>query len=164
MLFRALFSLQNESQSHSQVDYPLKPLRNASNTLTDAQQADSPPVRRRKLRKVKPDYRQLRYEPPAVETFPSLRPESILSTHSRTPLLRPSRVASSTYAPRRVPNKLEKRDKMQRMSSVAASSSFGFMEVGNQELSRSSTTVSVFAPSIFSLISSCTFSGRRQLS
>jgi hypothetical protein len=104
---------------------------------------DNSHVRRRKLRKVKPEYQQLRYEPPPVETIPSPRPESILSTHSRTLLLDPSRTASSNYAPQRTPNKLEKRHKMRRMASMAASSSFGFMalEVSNSESPHSSIRV-----------------------
>lgn len=107
-------------------------------------------VRRRKLRKVKPDYQQLLYEPPTVETIASPRPESILSTHSRTPLLNPSRAASSNYAPRRIPNKLEKRGKMRKIASMPAPSS-GFMAlVGSCEVSRSSTRVIVFAKVKFS--------------
>jgi hypothetical protein len=112
---------------------------------TSAQRTDNSFVRRRKLRKVKPDYQQLRYEPPNDETIASPRPESILSTHSRTPLLDPSRAASSTYAPRRIPNKLEKRDKLRRIASMAASSSgFIALEVGTCDLSCSSTRVNAF--------------------
>lgn len=120
----------------------------ATHSETRAQRTDKSSVRRRKLRKVKPDYRQLRYEPP-VETTAPPRPESILSTHSRTPLLNPSRAATSNYAPRRTPNKLEKRDKMRRIASMSASSS-GFMAlVGSCEVSRSSSRVTASHKSKF---------------
>jgi len=109
---------------------------------------ESSPIRPRKLRKVKPNYQHLRYEPLSIEVVESARPASITSTHSRTPLLHPTRPSSSNYpalpTERRTPNKLEKREKIRRASSTTTFLPFGVPTTHVlQDSSRSLTRVSL---------------------
>jgi len=88
----------------------------------DDPQSDSA-LRPNKLRKSKPDYFQIQYAPPTLEALTSARPDSILSTNSRTPLLNVALQTNPNYSPLpsdlRTPNKLEKREKRRRSTSIA---------------------------------------------
>ncbi|CAA7268080.1 unnamed protein product [Cyclocybe aegerita] len=80
----------------------------------------------RKLRKSRPDYQQLQYEPLQLGIVTEARPHSILSTHSRTPLLNPTLPAKSDYLPvqvHRTSNKLEKRRRSHSTSNYVRSES-----------------------------------------
>ncbi|KIM47680.1 hypothetical protein M413DRAFT_439346 [Hebeloma cylindrosporum] len=87
-----------------------------------------PSPRKRKLRKFRPHYQQLRYQTLDVEAVMSARPDSVLSTHSRTPLLNRSLPSNPNYTPlpsdRKTPKKLEKREKRKRSLSMSEPSSY----------------------------------------
>ncbi|KAF9056026.1 hypothetical protein BJ165DRAFT_1606270 [Panaeolus papilionaceus] len=84
-----------------------------------------------KLRKSRPDYSQLRYGSPSMpeSQLHSPKPESITSTHSRTPLLNTA-ISNTNYFPlppqRRTTKKLEKRDKRIRSGSLPNLASIPF--------------------------------------
>ncbi|KAF9532122.1 hypothetical protein CPB83DRAFT_891447 [Crepidotus variabilis] len=109
----------------------------ASEVLSD------PTSRRRKLRKVKPDYQQIRLQSSTdtqnVSITNSPKPESLQSTNSRTPLLKPFARVSAHYPPLpeepRTPKKLEKRDKRRRSRSITGfyTTRFGISSAGNSE-------------------------------
>lgn len=84
--------------------------------------------RRRKLRKLRPDTQQLQYEVLNVEAVIATRPDSVLSIDSRTPLLDTHLKPNPNYHPLpslpRTPNKLEKRGKRNRSTSMSGSSFF----------------------------------------
>jgi len=90
-------------------------------------QPPPPRKRKRKLRKFRPHYQQLRYEALDVEAVVASRPDSVLSTHSRTPLLNRALPSNQYYPPLpsdcRTPKRLEKREKMKRSLSISESSS-----------------------------------------
>ncbi|KAF9486403.1 hypothetical protein BDN70DRAFT_10590 [Pholiota conissans] len=76
---------------------------------------------RRKLRKFRRNYQQLRYEALGVESILAARPDSVISSDSRMPLLNPFLSANLKYPPR-VPvtrsRRLEKKNKRGRSTSL----------------------------------------------
>jgi len=86
-----------------------------------------PPPRKRKLRKFRPRYQQLHYETLDIEAVVPSRSNSVLSTHSRTPLLNRALPPKPNYPPLpsdgRTPKKLEKGEKRKRSLSMSETSS-----------------------------------------
>ncbi|PPQ79904.1 hypothetical protein CVT25_002960 [Psilocybe cyanescens] len=84
------------------------------------------PSRPRKLRKIKSDYPRTQHEILDQEVVIAARPNSILSNHSRTPLLNNGLQPKSNYLPlspeQRTPKKLEKRGRRQRSDSLPSPS------------------------------------------
>jgi hypothetical protein len=98
-----------------------------------------PPPRKRKLRKFRPHYQQLQYETLDVQAVVSDRPDSVFSTHSRTPLLNRDLPSNPNYPPlpsnRRTPKKLEKREKTKGSISMSELSSH-FTSLSNSSSDR----------------------------
>lgn len=85
----------------------------------------------RKLRKVRSDYKQLKYEAMSVEAVVSNPPDFLLSKYSRAPISSVELPSTPTHLPlppfQRMPRKLEKKNKKYRATSTPnspASSSF----------------------------------------
>ncbi|PPQ99534.1 hypothetical protein CVT24_005324 [Panaeolus cyanescens] len=113
-----------------------------ANTITTA--TSSKP--RTKLRKSRPDYFQLQHgsmlQHPQIH---SPKPESIASTHSRTPLLNAAVSVNTNYIPlppqRRTTKKLEKRDKRSRSGSLPNIGMLAFNNLPEPQSDHESVTV-----------------------
>ncbi|KAF8167542.1 hypothetical protein B0H34DRAFT_682266 [Crassisporium funariophilum] len=120
---------QNDECSMIETLHPL-----SVEDLTNMHYGNADMSRPRKLRKSRrEEYQLLQWEPLHPRAVISARPDSILSTHSRTPLLNHGLPTNPDYLPlagdRRTPNKLEKRDKRERYSSMPSMSSAAFAAI-----------------------------------
>lgn len=109
--------------------------------------ADDPSIHRQpqKLRKIRSNYYQLHHEALDTTSIIAAKPDSIISADSRTPLLNIHMRSKPDYSPltpeRRTPNKLEKRGKRSRSTSLSDSYSTSLSPVPTK-FSRSATITS----------------------
>lgn len=124
---------------------PTSELKNSSAAITvkvDTSDSKPPP---RKLRKTRSNYQQLHYEALGTADILAVKPDSIISDNSRTPLLNKHLRASPSYLPlrpdRRTRNKLEKKEKRPRSISCSDSHSI-LVAAGSGKVSRRITVSS----------------------